>query len=229
MAVRWCPWLVIKAVSTGGPSVRLLEPSWWEVNPRNTSVLGGECVLVDVNRQDEGKSAHLCLWFNVNLPASSFSSSSLVTPATPPPLSVSLSLSFSHSLFWRSLLANNELFLVLTNNKPNDQIYVVARIFCCTFQCWRSCCEAVDAALYPTRFCLTRFSSQRNAVPPLFCSLLFPPLFLLTLTTGRRVLVCSCCFFDIFTPSPRHVAEEWGLEMKQVWLTSWNRRGWRSS
>ena len=75
-----------------------------------------------------------------------------------------------------------------------------------------ACCNT----LYPTRFCLTRFSSQRNAVPPLFCSLLFPPLFLLTLTTGRRVLVCSCCFFDIFTPAPRHVAEEWGLEMKQV-------------
>ena len=27
LAVRWCPWLVIKAVSTSGPSVRLLEPS----------------------------------------------------------------------------------------------------------------------------------------------------------------------------------------------------------
>ena len=46
-----------KAVSTGGPSVRLLEPSWWEVNPRNTSVLGSERVFVDVDRQDEGKSA----------------------------------------------------------------------------------------------------------------------------------------------------------------------------
>ena len=64
---------------------------------------------------------------------------------------------------------------------------------------------------------------------PLFCSLLFPPLFLLTLTTGGRVLVCSCCFFDTFTPAPRHVANEWGLEVKQVWLASWNRRGWRSS
>ena len=114
-----------EAVSTGGPSVRLLEPSWWEVNPRNTSVLGSECVLVDVNRQDEGKSAHLCLWFNVDLPASSFSSSSLVTPATPPPpplsLSLSLSLSFSHSLFWRCLLANNELFLVLTHQKRTSR------------------------------------------------------------------------------------------------------------
>ena len=48
-------------------------------------------------------------------------------------------------------------------------------------------------------------------------------------TTGRRVLVCSCCFFDTFTPAPRHLAEEWGLEVKQVWLRSWNRRGWRSS
>ena len=65
--------------------------------PRNASVLGSECVLVDVNRQDEGKSAHLCLWFNVDLPAISFSSSSLVTPLPPPPpppLRLSLSLSF---------------------------------------------------------------------------------------------------------------------------------------
>ena len=73
--------------------------SWWEVNPRNTSVLGSECVLVDVNRQDEGKSAHLCLWFNVDLPASSFLSSSLVIPLPPslplpPPLSLSLSFPF---------------------------------------------------------------------------------------------------------------------------------------
>ena len=72
---------------------RQLEPSWWEMNPRNTSLLGSECVLVDVNRQDEGKSAHLCLGFNVDLPASSFSSLSLVTPL-PPPLSLSLSVSF---------------------------------------------------------------------------------------------------------------------------------------
>ena len=65
LALKLAPWrgssLVAmarhKAVSTGGPSVRLLEPSWWEVNPRNTSVLGSECVFVDVDRQDEGKSA----------------------------------------------------------------------------------------------------------------------------------------------------------------------------
>ena len=63
----------------------------------------------------------------------------------------------------------------------------------------------------------------------LFCSLLFLPFSLLTLATERRVLVCSCCFFDTFTPAPRFAAEEWGLEVKQVWLTSWNRRGWRSS
>ena len=31
------------------------------LNQRHTGVLGSECVLVDVNRQDEGKSAHLCL------------------------------------------------------------------------------------------------------------------------------------------------------------------------
>ena len=55
------------------------------------------------------------------------------------------------------------------------------------------------------------------------------PEFLLTLTTGRYVLVCSCCFFHSFTPASRHVAEEWGLEVKQVWLTNWNRRGCRSS
>ena len=54
----------------------------------------------------------------------------------------------------------------------------------------------------------------------LFCSLLFLPLSLLTLATERRVLVCSCCFFDTFIPSPRFAAEEWGLEVKQVWLTS---------
>ena len=57
----------------------------------------------------------------------------------------------------------------------------------------------------PTRFCLTTFSSQQTAVPPLFCSLLFPPLLLLTLTTGRRVLVCSCCFFDTFTPAEARI------------------------
>ena len=54
----------------------------------------------------------------------------------------------------------------------------------------------------------------------LFCSLLFLPFSLLTLATERRVLVCSCCFFDTFTPAPRFAAEEWGLEVKQVWLTS---------
>ena len=74
----------------------VLEPYWWELNPRNTSVLGSECVLVDVNRQAEGKSAHLCLWFNVDLPACSFSNSPLVTPfpSPPPPPPLSLSLSF---------------------------------------------------------------------------------------------------------------------------------------
>ena len=36
------------------------------------------------------------------------------TPANPPP---PLSLSLSHSPFWRSLLANDKLFLVLTHNK----------------------------------------------------------------------------------------------------------------
>ena len=93
LVLKLAPWggsslvsMAIKAVSTCGPSVRLLKPNWWEVNPRNTSVLGSECILMDVNRQDEGKSAHLCLWFNVDLPATSFSSSSLVTP--PPPLSL---------------------------------------------------------------------------------------------------------------------------------------------
>ena len=105
LALKLAPWrgsslvsMAIKAVSTGGPSVRLLKPSWREVNPRNTSVLGSECVLLDVNRQEEGKSAHLCLWFNVDLPASSFSSSSLVTPLPllPNPLP-SLSVSHSHS------------------------------------------------------------------------------------------------------------------------------------
>ena len=57
-----------------------------------------------------------------------------------------------------------------------------------------------------------------RCTPALLLSLLFPPLFLLTLTTGRRVLVCSCCFFDTFTPAPRHAAEEFtlGLEVKQV-------------
>ena len=50
---------------------------------------------MDVNRQDEGKSAHLCLSFNVDLPASSFLSSSLVTTLPPPPPSPhSLSLSY---------------------------------------------------------------------------------------------------------------------------------------
>ena len=154
----------------------------------------------------------------MDLPASSFSSSSLVTPATsppppPPPPPLSLSLSFP---FLTKPFGERQTFFCIDTQQTNDQIYVVARIFCCTFQCWRSCCEAVDAALYPTRFCLTRFSSQRNAVLPLFSSLLFSPLLLLTLTTGRRVLVCSCCFSDIFTPAPRHVAEEWGLEVKQV-------------
>ena len=101
LALKSAPWrgsslvsMAVKAVSTGGQSVRLLKPSWWEVIPRNTSVLGSECVLVDVNRQDEAKSAHLCLWFNVDLPASSFSSSSLVTPLPPPPPSLSLSFPF---------------------------------------------------------------------------------------------------------------------------------------
>ena len=65
LALKFASWLdsslVVmarhKAVSTGGPSVRLLVPSWWEVNPRNTSVLGSERVFVDVDRQDEGQSA----------------------------------------------------------------------------------------------------------------------------------------------------------------------------
>ena len=48
----------------------------------------------------------------------------------------------------------------------------------------------------------------------------FLPFSFLTLATERRVLVCSCCFFDTFTPAPRFAAEEWGLEVKQVWLTS---------
>ena len=141
------------------------------------------------------------------------------TPPPPPhpPLRLSLSLSLSLSLIPipdEAVRRTTNFFL--TNNKHIDQIYDATRIFRCTFICWRSCCEAVDAALYPTRFCLSRFSSQQTAVPPLFCSLLFPPLFVLTLTTGRRVLVCSCCFFDTFTPAPRHMAEEWGLEVKQV-------------
>ena len=77
-----------------------------ESNPRNTSVLGSECVLVDANRQDEVKSAHLCLRFNVDPPASSFSSLSLVTPYPPPP---------SHSHSWRSRLANDELCIVFSD------------------------------------------------------------------------------------------------------------------
>ena len=114
-----CPWLVIKAVSTGTPSVKLLHPCWSEVNPRNTSVLDSECVLVrvDVNRQDEGKSAHLCLWFNVDLPAISFSSSSSLDPTPPPPphplLALSLSLSLSsnvHSHSWQSRLTKRWTF-----------------------------------------------------------------------------------------------------------------------
>ena len=122
LALKLAPWrgsslvsMAIKAVSTGGPSVRLLKPSWREVNPRNTSVLGSECVLVDVNRQDEGKSVHLCLWFNVDLPASSFSSSSLVTPLLPSSSTPLLSLSLSHSKFpfWRSRLANDKVLLIL--------------------------------------------------------------------------------------------------------------------
>ena len=59
-------------------------------------------------------------------------------PPPPPPLSLSLSLSFSHSLFWRSLLANNELFLVLTNHSPliidPDKLWsgIVWLVFCQT-------------------------------------------------------------------------------------------------
>ena len=58
-----------------------------------------------INSQYGGKSAQLCLWFNVDLPASSFSSSSLVTPATspppppPPPLSL---IPISDEAFWRT-------------------------------------------------------------------------------------------------------------------------------
>ena len=77
---------------------RVRKRTGWKVhiesNPRNTSVLGSECVLVDANRQDEVKSAHLCLRFNVDPPASSFSSLSLVTPYPPPPPSLSLSFLF---------------------------------------------------------------------------------------------------------------------------------------
>ena len=29
-------------------------------------------------------------------------------------------------------------------------------------------------------------------------------------------LVGSCCFFDTFIPASRHLAEEWGLAVKQV-------------
>ena len=84
----------------------------------------------------------------------------------PPPFSLSLSLSLSliplsGEAFWRT--TNFFLYWHTTNN---DRIYDVARIFRCTFQCWRSWCEAVDAALYPTRFCLTRFSSQPNRFTP---------------------------------------------------------------
>ena len=57
-----------------------------------------ECVFVDVNRQDEGKSANLCVWINIGLPASSvWAHHSWLSPhsncsLSPPPLSLSLIL-----------------------------------------------------------------------------------------------------------------------------------------
>ena len=66
-----------------------------EVNPRNTGVLGSECVLVDVNIAKTKVSQHICVfdsmwtfqpvrfWARLSWPHS-----------PPPPLSLSLSLSF---------------------------------------------------------------------------------------------------------------------------------------
>ena len=140
-------------------------------------------------------------------------------PPPPPPLFLSL---IPDEAIWRK----KRNFLVLTNNEQ------LPNLRCCADLplqlCWRSCCEAVDAALYPTHLCFPALLLNKPPLPLLFCSLLFPPFSLPILTTDRRVLVCSCCFFDTFTPAPRRAAEEWELEVKQVWLTSRRQRGWSS-
>ena len=127
----------------------------------------------------------------------------LVSRDCQPPLPLLLSLSLFTSLF---------LTLLLYHNYTPPRIHLLP--------------SSAHVTVLPGTPCEPPWIRD---VTLLFCSLLFLPFSLLTLATERRVLVCSCCFFDTFTPAPRFAAEEWGLEVKQVWLMSWNRRGWRSS
>ena len=105
-----------------GHSVRLREPSFWEVNPRNTNVLGSECVFVDIDRQDIGKSTP-CHWFNMGHLASSISQ--LVSCASQPPLPLHCSLSSSHSFYttkWVLIQQPFILFLFFSDCMTNDFI-----------------------------------------------------------------------------------------------------------
>ena len=124
---------------SGGPSVGLLEPNWWEVNPRNTSVLGSECVFVNVDRQDEGKSAPCTLiqcgpssQFVFELvsrdcqPHSHFSCLSLSTP-----LYITLLLSPQKWLLWDVVLLGNEEKIVVSDGKTSEYNRISgARITC---------------------------------------------------------------------------------------------------
>ena len=77
-------------------------------HPGNTSGLGSQCVFVDVDRQDESKSAPCVFGFNVGLSANSFSSSSCVIQPPPPPLIRSHFLCLSLSLVSTSLYSNSQ-------------------------------------------------------------------------------------------------------------------------
>ena len=114
-------------------------------------------------------------------------------PPPPPSFSLSLSLSFP---FLTKPFGERQTFSCIDTQQTNDQIYVVARIFCCTFQCWRSCCEAVDAALYPT-------------------PLLFDPFFFSTKRCTPALLLSSLPF--PFPPYPHHRETCAGLFMLFLW------------
>ena len=106
MAVCWWPRLFIKAVSTGGPSVRLLEPSR----------LGCVCAFSWTSIAKMKVSQHACVfdsmwtfeWVRFRARLSCF----------PDPTSTSLSKSlFQPHRPWRSRLAKRRTFSLFTHNQ----------------------------------------------------------------------------------------------------------------
>ena len=145
---------------------------------------------MDVDRQDEGESAP-CV-FDSSWPSSQFVFELVSRDCHSHSHFSCLSLFLHHS---------TSLFYSTISLYPAHSIAAVL-------------CARHRAAWH----CL-RASVEPGCHPSLLLSS-FLPLSLLTLATESRVLVHSCSFFDTFSPAPKLAAEEWGLEVKQVWLIS---------